>query len=143
LWLDWLAAADDSLIAGRITEQAASRSAASRYYYASYQAATAILLYLGLTPPGVQADGEMRGAWNHALTPVLLESSVERVGANATARRELRRKIALLYKVRIKADYHPAERIERIDEIRRSAEGVVKYAHRVIDDGRSQNTERR
>ena len=42
------------------------RTSVSRYYYAAYQAATALLLYRKLTPP------QNREAWNHDTTPLLI-----------------------------------------------------------------------
>ena len=61
---DWLAMARESLMA---TDAAlavrAWRPAASRAYYAAYQAATAMLIHAGVTPPKI--GKELREAWPH------------------------------------------------------------------------------
>ena len=91
MWEEWLAAAEDSLSGARLCDPDALRSAASRYYYAAYHAATAILHYLEVTPPAhAPGDAEAREAWSHVLTLVLLERHLEKYGTNPSARRKLR-----------------------------------------------------
>ena len=64
-WQLWQDMARESEQAARLAEDGGCpRSAASRYYYAAYQAVTALLLYRGLTPP------EGREAWSHEDTPL-------------------------------------------------------------------------
>lgn len=99
LWQKWLSSAIESLDAALLLEKNGyRRSSASRGYYAAYQAATAILLYLEQVPP----DG--REAWSHAATPDLLQrmpgSFWKQDKKNDTAAR-----LADLYKLRIVADY--------------------------------------
>lgn len=137
MWEEWFAAAKDSLSGARVCEREAFRSAASRYYYAAYHAATAILHYLEVTPPAhAPGDAEAREAWSHAVTPVLLERHLEKYEVNAAARRRLRQKMELLYRARIDADYHPAVPITRIPEFRKASESLVKYAEELITEGR-------
>lgn len=71
-WQSWREMAQESEKAARLAEaDGCLRSAASRYYYAAYQAATALLLYRGLTPPAE------REAWSHENTPQLMWEQME------------------------------------------------------------------
>ncbi len=69
-WKPWLDMAHGSLKSGVELQQTDARSAISRFYYAVYQAGTAVLLYRRLTPP------PPREAWSHADTPPLLMESL-------------------------------------------------------------------
>jgi len=67
-WQLWQGMAREAVEAAWLAEAGGClRSSASRYYYAAYQAVTALLVYRGLTPP---ADRE---AWSHEDTPDLLQ----------------------------------------------------------------------
>ena len=85
-WNLWQVMARESKRAARLAEGGdCPRSAVSRYYYAAYQSATALLLYRGLTPPAE------REAWSHDETPILVAMDLSTI----IARRDLRRDIAL------------------------------------------------
>jgi len=75
------------------------RSSLGRYDYAAFQSATAILLYLKLTPP----DGEE--GWSHAATPHLLKERLESVMRSRDERRRAASYLSELYKLRLEADY--------------------------------------
>ena len=79
------------------------RSAASRHYYAAYQAATALLLYRGLTPP------TEREAWNQVDTPQLLQDQLQTVIRSRSRRNDLAQRLADLYRLRVVADYEGSE----------------------------------
>lgn len=98
-WERWWHMAQDSLAAAKLLkDQGHLRSGASRSYYAAYQAASAVLLYLGTTPP------EDREAWSHEATPDLLRKQLK---AHVTQNQcnDLSRRLGTLYKLRVEADY--------------------------------------
>lgn len=69
-WQAWLEMARESQEAAQQAEANGHfRSAASRYYYAAYQAVTALLLYRRVPTP------EDRQAWSHDQTPDLIRGS--------------------------------------------------------------------
>lgn len=106
------------------------RSAASRYYYAAYQAITALLLYRGLTPP---VD---RQAWSHDQTPDLINEQLEPFLRSRDKRTDLARRLERLYKTRIIADYM-ADRPVRADSlkiVRRDASYILKVAERILPE---------
>lgn len=99
-WQLWQDMARESEQAGRLAEDGGCpRSAASRYYYAAYQAATALLLYRHLTPP------EGREAWGHFDTPALLQDQLRALTRSADLRNDLTRRLRELYRLRLDADY--------------------------------------
>ncbi len=99
-WELWREMARESEEAARLAEGAGClRSAASRYYYAGYQAVTALLLYRGLTPP---IDRE---AWNHEDTPYLVEAQMSPLVKNRQQRKDIVFRLRALYRRRIAADY--------------------------------------
>lgn len=73
--------------------------AARRYYYAAYQAVTALLLYRGLTPP------TGREAWSHEETPTLLQDQLQALIRSRDRRNDLADRLAKLYRLRLIADY--------------------------------------
>ena len=98
-WQKWLSSAIESLDAALLLEQHGYiRSSASRGYYAAYQAATAILLYLRQVPP----DG--REAWSHDTTPDLLQQ-MPGIFWKQDKKNDASARLADLYKLRIIADY--------------------------------------
>ena len=101
------------------------RSAISRYYYASFQAATSFLLYSGLTPP----QGEE--GWSHTSTPRLLAE-------NLAKRMDRRMAISLseclhdLYNLRIFADYQSDALTDRHRDKVREAAKKAKFVIRLV-----------
>lgn len=80
------------------------RSAASRAYYAAYQAATAIIHYLGKSvPPTIK--GQKREAWQHERTPKILSTDLKGIIRRHAQRNRIETILSSLYKVRIQADY--------------------------------------
>lgn len=99
-WRLWQDMARESEEAARLAEAGGClRPAASRYYYAAYQAVTALLLYRGLTPP---LDRE---AWNHEDTPALLQDQLRTLIRSRDKRNDLAARLVDLYRVRIIANY--------------------------------------
>ncbi len=119
----WLLMARESAEAA---EQAAAadlyRSAASRYYYASYQAITAVLLYLRMVPP------LGREAWSHEDTPDLIIEHFSPVMNNKRRRRAMAQQLRELYKIRVNADYMSAADVAKHKEsVRRDAEFILRW----------------
>lgn len=99
-WQLWREMARESEEAARLAEAGGClRSAASRYYYAAYQAGTALLLYRGLMPP---VDRE---AWSHEETPALLQDQLRTLIRSRDGRNDLADRLAGLYRLRLIADY--------------------------------------
>lgn len=91
--------AQGSLVAAQSLERLGEvRSSASRAYYAAYQAATALLLYHGLTPP------EGREAWSHETTPELVRQLPSKL-LKTDAGRDFALRLAAVYELRLAADY--------------------------------------
>ena len=106
------------------------RSAISRYYYAAYQSATALLLYRRLTPPAE------REAWSHVDTPLLVSDDLSKIIPKRQVRTELMRRSRELYKMRIVADYTTDPISEtRLREISRDARFVVSAALKILPKG--------
>jgi uncharacterized protein (UPF0332 family) len=111
LWTPWIHMALDSRDSANVALNSSSyRSAASRYYYAAFQAATALLHYCRQTPPIV--EGVRREAWSHEVTPDLFEEQLKPFVSNHGRRQILRSKLRGLRKTRISADYISADRLE-------------------------------
>ena len=114
--------AEESLEAGGRLSSAFPRSSAIRYYYASFQAMTALLLYNRLTPP------EGRGAWSHTETQKLLRM-LEKIIPQASKRSDMRKRLVNLYSARLDADYISAEfNQENLTKIAKDAGYLVKVA---------------
>ncbi len=97
-WERWWSMAQGSLNAAQFLErQGEVRSSASRTYYAAYQAATALLLYHGLTPP------EGREAWSHETTPELIRQMPSKL-LKSDMGRDLALRLAAVYELRLAAD---------------------------------------
>ncbi len=102
----WWTMAQEYLFASKLLIDGGQfRSSASRSYYAVYQASSAVLLYLGTTPP------EDREAWSHEATPGLLR---QRLGPVLTRSQcfNMARRLGLLYKLRVDAYYISIGRAE-------------------------------
>ena len=125
--------AQESLQAAAVAEtKGLFRSSVSRYYYAAYQAITALLLYRGITPPVV--DGIQRGAWSHADTPELIRQQLGAVVRSRDKRSDLAKRLGVLYRMRLIADYSARTSItqENVDTVRRDAGYLVKAAERIL-----------
>ncbi len=98
-WEKWWRRAVASLEAAELLHrQGYLHSSVSRGYYAAYQAASAVLIYLKTTPP------ENREAWSHEETPELLRQRL-RPRLERSQCNDLSNRLGTLYKLRIDADY--------------------------------------
>jgi len=126
-WRLWQEMARESEEAARLAEAGGClRPAASRYYYAAYQAATALLLYRGLTPP------LGREAWNHEDTPALLQDQLRTLIRSRDKRNDLAARLVDLYRVRIIADYQ-GRRVVSLSRLA-GAGRDARYILRVMED---------
>ncbi len=126
-WQLWQEMARESEEAARLAEAGGClRSAASRYYYTAYQAATALLLYRGLTPP------LGREAWNHEDTPALLQDQLRTLIRSRDKRNDLAARLVDLYRVRIIADYQ-GRRVVSLSRLA-GAGRDARYILRVTED---------
>jgi uncharacterized protein (UPF0332 family) len=135
-WRQWIMIAEESRRAAleMTDEPAFRRSRASRYYYAAYQAVTALLLYEGQTPPIV--DGIERESWSHEVTPTMALDNLGRVLPVRKKRYQIRSGLQELYKIRIFADYSGANEItaERLKAARKLSSHIVKVARDILPD---------
>ena len=132
-WALWLDMARESEKAGRVTEaEGLYRVSVSRYYYAAYQAATAVLLYRRQTPP----DG--RGAWSHAETPQLFREHLGVAVASSDSRKQIADNLRKLYKARVDADYVSDAAIDDAAALgsRKLSVFLVKVVENIVDGGR-------
>ena len=104
------------------------RSSASRFYYAAFQMSTAVLLYLGLTPP-VGEEG-----WSHTSTPGILQDHLEPAVKSRDDRRKIARLLGELYKVRVEADYIGASSVDatKSHDSARKAKYLVKKLEEIL-----------
>lgn len=89
------------------------RSAASRFYYAAYQAVTALLHLVGRQPPLGDEEGYGREAWSHRTTPDMILTDLNRYIRKKAERENLFRILRFLYKVRVISDYIGSQSIDR------------------------------
>lgn len=124
MWEAWLEMAKESQQAALGVESISKRSALSRHYYASYQAVTALLHYLGQIPP-IDRDG-----WNHQDTPAMI---LDHLRDNNT-RRNVSGFLRKLYRYRIFADYTPNQEFTdtNLSEARKMSGYIVKVAQEMI-----------
>jgi uncharacterized protein (UPF0332 family) len=128
-WRLWQKMAQESFDAGELAiGQRFLRSAASRLYYAAYQAITALLLYRNLTPP------EEYEAWSHEDTPGLIEDHLTPIIRARDQRRNLSRRLRALYSLRLEADYRAQSSVETmdVDQARRDAGFILSNAKRIL-----------
>lgn len=130
-WQLWLEMARESEEAAQRAEADGHfRSAASRYYYAAYQAVTALLLYRRVPTP------EDHQAWSHDQTPDLIREQLGPLLRLRDKRNDLAWRLERLYKTRIVADYI-ADRTLSADSlkiVRRDAGYILKVAERVLPE---------
>ena len=131
-WGLWLEMARESSQIAQIAEAGSfRRSAASRYYYAAYQAATALLRYRMVPLP------EGRQAWSHDLTPALLYEQLEPLLRARHKRKDLQKRLERLYKTRIIADYMANTPVtaESLKSVRRDSNYILKVAEQILPKG--------
>ena len=130
-WKLWMATARESSKAAQIAEAGGcSRSAASRYYYAAYQAVTAMLHYRRVAIP------EDRQAWSHDQTPSLINEQLEPFLKSRDKRKDLAKRLERLYKTRIIADYMADKsiRADSLRGVRRDSNYILKVAERILPE---------
>lgn len=130
-WQLWLEMAREASEAAAEAEASGClRSTASRYYYAAYQAATALLLYQGLMPP-VRAE-----AWSHTSTPALLNEGTASLIASRDRRTDLAARLGELYRLRLDADYVGINRVSRsrLAAGRRDARFIIKVVTDILPE---------
>jgi uncharacterized protein (UPF0332 family) len=126
-WQLWQDMARESEEAARMAEVGGClRSAASHYYYAAYQAVTALLLYRGLTPP---LDRE---AWSHEETPALLQDQLRTLIRSRDRRNDLATRLKQLYRRRLTADYQSAKTVTAAQVIKAGQD--ARFILRVVDE---------
>jgi uncharacterized protein (UPF0332 family) len=115
-------------------EVTAFRSCVSRSYYAAFQAATAMLLHAGETPPTVEA--QRRESWPHAVTPDMVKDNLKRLITHRQRRLGLASSLAKLYRWRVEADYVSKPDVLRLraETAFREAGSIVKVARDVIEE---------
>ena len=143
-WERWLEMAQDSLQSARDlgSEHSISahlRSAVSRYYYAAYQAVTAVLLYLSQIPP------DNREAWSHAETPDFTVNVFARVLRSRKQRQHMQRELSTLYKMRCDADYVSIVTIDKdiVKTVGKSSRYIVRQCEDILLGGREDVRTRR
>jgi uncharacterized protein (UPF0332 family) len=128
-WKLWLEMALESEAAARACDEAGHlRPAISRYYYAAYQAVTAVLRYRKQIPP------PKREAWSHEETPQMLREHLKPVVPSRDTRNDLAHRLAMLYKARVTADYVSQEPMTTLalNEARRDAGHIIKSMRYII-----------
>ena len=127
-WKLWRAMARESLRAAYKIESDAPRSSISRYYYAAYQATSAVLIYRGLVPP------PDREAWSHETTPQMLNDHYKPLLDNPRKRSSLVSYLTYLYKLRVYADYISGETTigEKIETARKHSKELVRVAESLL-----------
>jgi uncharacterized protein (UPF0332 family) len=132
-WEQWQRMAVESQMAAHLLAGAGHlRPSASRYYYAAYQAATALLLYGKVIPP------EQREAWSHEATPQLLKSQLSRVVRSRDVRNSMGERLSALYHPRVTCVYQAGQKIDRddLERARKDAGYVMKVAGDALKEGR-------
>jgi uncharacterized protein (UPF0332 family) len=128
-WQQWRDMAVESMQSAEILEDSGYwRSSTSRYYYATYQMMTALLLYCKLTPP------EEREAWSHDDTPTILRQHLNPLIPSRDRRNDLANRLSELYKARIIADYLGTVALDekRVNTARKDAGYMVKLAEKIL-----------
>ena len=131
-WQLWWEMACESEAAARQAEADGHlRSSASRYYYAAYQAVTALLLYRGMTPPAE------REAWGHIETPPLLRDYLRSLIRLRDKRSDLAARLVDLYRLRLAADYESHSLVDaaKITRAARDAGYILKITGGILPKG--------
>ena len=125
----WLVMARASFATGDLANESGdNRSAASRYYYAAYQAVTALFLYRGLTPP------VGREAWSHDETPDIIVNDLSPLIRSRDTRNNLRVRLTGLYDLRVTADYRARIAVddEELKEARKDAGFILDRVTQIL-----------
>jgi uncharacterized protein (UPF0332 family) len=132
----WLKMAEMSADPARLLMNIDVRSAASRFYYAAYQASTAMLLFAGMQPP--IGEGERREAWSHDSSPEMVRKNLVPLISNRHQRNQWASDLGQLYKTRLAADYKASYKLTGTDvtSCRKSASWIVKAAAQIIGTSR-------
>ena len=126
-WQDWKKMSDESLGAALQIMSDKPRSAANRFYFGSYQAVSALLLYSGEKPP----DG--REAWAHADTPGMIVNNLKGLIPKRGDREDMKDRLGLLYKARVSADYVTGDDLKTsINQIRKDATFLITVARGIL-----------
>jgi len=109
------------------------RRALACFYYAAYQASTAMLHHSGGVEPPV-VDGIQRESWSHAVTPDMVRDNLRDLIGSRSLRLRLGSELAEMYKWRVIADYTAQGQIPSgaVEKSRRFAGLSVKCAQEVI-----------
>ncbi len=127
----WSEMSRDSLVAANSLETVSTRSSISRYYYAAYQAVTAVLHYRAdLAPP------EEREAWNHMQTPLMVRDHFGISIRSTKTLNNLVSSLTYLYKLRIFADYISVNVEGMLDKARKEAGFLVRTCEGILHEGR-------
>ena len=126
---DWLEMARESNKAAHMLADTGgvTRSAVSRAYYTAFQAATAMLHHVSVTPPFV--GGQLREAWSHTSTPEMVRDHLAKLIPDTKFKTELASKLGLLYKLRCESDYESGTwAVANINHVLRDAGLILKVA---------------
>lgn len=113
------------------------RPATSRFYYAVYQAITALLHFAGKQPPtGGDVEGGGREAWSHSTTPEMILTDLNRYFRRQSVRETLASKMRFLYKMRVIADYIATESIDSKTYrwLAADARHIIKAVATILDE---------
>jgi uncharacterized protein (UPF0332 family) len=135
LCVQWIEKSKKAQLAALELVSVAIDSAASRFYYAAYQAVTALMHSRGHHPP--QIDGVQREGWTHEDTPFMVENMLKPVLTQGQ-RRQVAGDLRKLYRFRIYADYAGERGITgaQLEKIRMMSGRIVKVAQEILIDGR-------
>lgn len=125
----WLVMARQSFETADLSKNSGDmRSAASRYYYAAYQAVTELFLYRGLTPPAG------REAWSHDETPDIMVNDLSPLIRARDTRNDLSVRLISLYDLRVIADYRASKTLddEEAKEARKDAGFILSRIERIL-----------
>jgi len=130
-WELWIGMArSTSAAAEKLRTDGYPRDAASRFYYAAFYTATALLLYRGLTPP------QEREGWSHEQTPELVMDELVPVLPDRDRRYGLYKRLRILYGLRLTADYRATRPVndEDVTRARRDAGYIMSVAGTVLPE---------
>lgn len=135
LAIQWLAAAQENAEAATILMDRFPRAAISRYYYAAFGAAHAIVIARKETPPR-SSEGNPRN-WKHSAIQNLLETNL------ATKHPQLRKDEAVQFRlhlqaawqIRLQADYSIIDVVSESDakRTRENAVSILQLATEIIN----------
>jgi len=126
---EWLVVAEENAAAGEhLRARERLRASASRFYYAAYQAAHALLF----TTP-LKGAVPAKGNWDHGpLINAVKESALRHLSFDEPKAEQLRRRLAAARDARVYADYGPDVQFEErsLDDAQKAATQFIALAHR-------------